>query len=47
MLGGIVKEKARFYQLQRRQPPELVTVKVSELEDKVRWPIRKVVPARY
>ncbi|KAL1662397.1 MCM-domain-containing protein [Schizophyllum commune] len=36
LLGGIVKEKARFYQLQRRQPPELVTVKVSELEDKAK-----------
>jgi DNA replication licensing factor MCM2 len=32
----MVKDKARFYQLQRREQPEKVTVKVSELEERVR-----------
>lgn len=36
MLGQIVKEKARFYQLQRHQQPELVTVNTSELDERVR-----------
>ena len=35
VLGQIVKEKARFYQLQRHQQPESITVKVSELDERV------------
>ena len=35
LLGGLVKDKARFHQLQRHEQPELVTVKVSELEERV------------
>jgi DNA replication licensing factor MCM2 len=35
ILGGLVKDKARFYQLQRYQQPELVSVKVSELDERV------------
>lgn len=35
LLGQIVKEKARFFQLQRHQQPELVTVNTSELEERV------------
>lgn len=31
-----MKDKARFYQLQRREQPKKVTVKVSELEERVR-----------
>ncbi|KAF9049814.1 MCM2/3/5 family-domain-containing protein [Panaeolus papilionaceus] len=36
LLGGIVKDKARLYQLQRHEQPENVTVKVSELEAKAK-----------
>ena len=36
LLGQIVKEKARFFQLQRHQQPELVTVNVSDLDERVR-----------
>ncbi|EPQ57599.1 MCM-domain-containing protein [Gloeophyllum trabeum ATCC 11539] len=36
ILGQIVKEKARFYQLQRYQQPELVTVKVAELDERAK-----------
>ncbi|RPD78428.1 MCM-domain-containing protein [Lentinus tigrinus ALCF2SS1-7] len=36
ILGQIVKEKARFYQLQRYQQPESITVKVSELEERAK-----------
>ena len=36
ILGQLVKEKARLYQLQRFEHPELVTIKVSELEERVR-----------
>ncbi|KIM75096.1 hypothetical protein PILCRDRAFT_688282 [Piloderma croceum F 1598] len=36
LLGQLVKDKARFYQLQRHQQPELVTIKVSELDERVR-----------
>ncbi|TBU40540.1 MCM-domain-containing protein [Dichomitus squalens] len=36
ILGQIVKEKARFYQLQRHQQPELVTIKVSELDERAK-----------
>jgi DNA replication licensing factor MCM2 len=39
LLGQIVKEKARFFQLQRHQQPELVTVKISELDERVRDPV--------
>jgi DNA replication licensing factor MCM2 len=35
LLGQLVKDKARFHQLQHYQQPELVTVKISELEDRV------------
>ncbi|KAI0311420.1 MCM-domain-containing protein [Amylostereum chailletii] len=36
LLGQMVKDKARFYQLQRHQQPELVTVKVSELDERAK-----------
>lgn len=36
MLGQVVKEKARYYQLQRHQQPDLITVKISELDERVR-----------
>ncbi|TBU30210.1 MCM-domain-containing protein [Dichomitus squalens] len=36
ILGQIVKEKARFYQLQRHEQPELVTIKVSELDERAK-----------
>ena len=35
LLGQLVKEKARFYQLQRLQQPDVVTVRTAELEEKV------------
>lgn len=35
VLGQIVKEKARFYQLQRRQQPDAISVKTSELDERV------------
>ena len=35
MLGGLVKDKARLYQVQRHEQPEKVTVKLSELEERV------------
>jgi hypothetical protein len=35
LLGGLVKDKARLHQLQRHEQPELVTVKLSELEGRV------------
>lgn len=35
LLGQIVKERARFFQLQRHQQPELVTVNTSELDERV------------
>jgi hypothetical protein len=35
LLGQIVKEKARFFQLQRHQQPELVSVNTSELDERV------------
>ena len=38
VLGQIVKEKARFYQLQRHHQPESITVKVSELDERVSFP---------
>jgi DNA replication licensing factor MCM2 len=37
LLGQIVKDKARFFQLQRHRQPELVTVAVAELEERVRF----------
>ncbi|KAI0058002.1 MCM-domain-containing protein [Artomyces pyxidatus] len=36
LLGQIVKDKARFYQLQRHQQPELVTIKVAELDERAK-----------
>ncbi|KAG1862569.1 MCM-domain-containing protein [Suillus subalutaceus] len=36
LLGQIVKEKARFHQLQRREQPELITVKMSELDERAK-----------
>jgi len=36
LLGQIVKDKARFFQLQRHQQPELVTVNVSELDERAK-----------
>ena len=42
LLGQIVKEKARFYQLQHYQQPESITVKVSELDERVSF---RVFPA--
>ena len=35
LLGQIVKEKARFYQLQHYQQPESITIRVSELDERV------------
>ena len=40
-----MKEKARFFQLQRHQQPELVTVNVSELDERVRGGV--CVPQMY
>ncbi|KAI0260810.1 MCM-domain-containing protein [Gloeopeniophorella convolvens] len=36
LLGQVVKDKARFFQLQRHQQPELVTVKVAELDERAK-----------
>ncbi|GBE81345.1 DNA replication licensing factor mcm2 [Sparassis crispa] len=36
LLGNIVKEKARLYQLQRYQQPELITIKISELDERAK-----------
>ncbi|RDB25014.1 DNA replication licensing factor mcm2 [Hypsizygus marmoreus] len=36
LLGGIIKDKARFHQLQKHEQPELVTVKLSELEERAK-----------
>lgn len=36
LLGGIVKDKARFHQLHTYEQPNLVTVNVSELEDRAK-----------
>ena len=35
MLGQMVKEKARLYQYTRYAQPDLVTVKVTDLEERV------------
>ena len=35
LLGQIVKEKARFFRLQRHQQPKLVTVNTSEVDKRV------------
>ena len=35
ILGQLIKEKARTYQLTRHQQPDRVTVKVSELDERV------------
>ncbi|KAI3618728.1 dna replication licensing factor cdc19 (cell division control protein 19) [Moniliophthora roreri] len=36
LLGQLVKEKARLYQLQRHEQPERITVKPSELEERAK-----------
>jgi len=36
LLGGLVKDKARFHQLRKYEQPELVTVKLSELEERAK-----------
>jgi len=36
LLGGLVKDKARLYQVQRHEQPEKVTVKLSELEERAK-----------
>jgi len=36
LLGGLVKDKARYYQLQRHSQPAKVSVKISELEEKAK-----------
>ncbi|KAJ3005953.1 hypothetical protein NUW54_g4119 [Trametes sanguinea] len=36
LLGQIVKEKARFYQLQKHSQPDSITVKVSELDERAK-----------
>lgn len=36
LLGGLIKDKARFYQLQKHEQPDVVTVKVSELEERAK-----------
>ncbi|KAF8210367.1 DNA replication licensing factor cdc19 [Mycena galopus ATCC 62051] len=36
LLGGLVKDKARLHQLQRHEQPDLVTVKLSELEGRAK-----------
>lgn len=35
LLGQIVKEKVRFYQLQRHEQPDKVSINVTELDEKV------------
>ncbi|TFY52184.1 hypothetical protein EVJ58_g10153 [Rhodofomes roseus] len=36
LLGQIVKEKARFYQLQRHQQPDVISIKASELDERAK-----------
>ncbi|KAG1716397.1 hypothetical protein ID866_749 [Astraeus odoratus] len=36
ILGQLVKEKARFHQLQRHEQPEVVTIKVAELDERAK-----------
>ncbi|KAH9945695.1 MCM-domain-containing protein [Amylocystis lapponica] len=36
LLGQIVKEKARYYQLQRHQQPDLISIKVAELDERAK-----------
>ncbi|PPQ79936.1 hypothetical protein CVT25_003008, partial [Psilocybe cyanescens] len=36
LLGGLIKDKARFHQLQRHEQPENVVVKIAELEEKAK-----------
>ncbi|KAG9316373.1 MCM-domain-containing protein [Chiua virens] len=36
ILGQLVKEKARFHQLQRHEQPSLVAIKVAELEERAK-----------
>jgi DNA replication licensing factor MCM2 len=35
LLGGLVKDRARYLQLTKSSQPELVSVKLSELEERV------------
>lgn len=35
LLGNIIKDRARYLQLSKHTPPELVTIKMSELEERV------------
>lgn len=37
LLGQLVKDKVRLHQLQRHEQPDLVTVKVAELDERVRF----------
>ncbi|TFK20765.1 DNA replication licensing factor cdc19 [Coprinopsis marcescibilis] len=36
LLGGLIKDKVRFYQIQRREQPEKVSVKLTDLEEKAK-----------
>jgi len=36
LLGGLVKDKARFHQLQRHEQPDTVTIKLTELEERAK-----------
>lgn len=36
ILGQVVKEKARFYQLQRHQQPDVISIKTSELDERAK-----------
>lgn len=47
LLGGLVKDKARFYQLQRHEQPELVTIQVSELEERVSLTHKSIFGCRF
>lgn len=37
LLGQIVKEKVRYYQLQHHEQPDKVSINVSELDEKARF----------
>jgi len=37
LLGGMIKDKVRMYQAQRRELPEMVVVKLAEIEEKVHF----------
>lgn len=44
LLGQIIKEKVRYFQLQRHQQPEVISVKVAELEERVSVILRATEP---